>query len=132
MHGVGIYIYPDGVRYDGQYDRDKKQGYGLYRWTDGRLYEGWWFNGKQHGLGRYVEKDKGSRFGLWEHGKRLRWFDANETSQIISRKLDFTQYLIFKDEESLSSINAESTFAQPPNYASIMAKVKLALNIPNL
>ena len=46
MHGYGIYIYSDGVRYDGQYHKDKKQGYGVYKWTDGRLYEGWWIGGK--------------------------------------------------------------------------------------
>ena len=46
MQGHGIYIYADGVRYDGQYFMDKKEGYGVYFWTDGRKYEGWWHKGK--------------------------------------------------------------------------------------
>ena len=58
MAGVGIYIYADGVRYDGQYHNDKKEGYGLYVWTDGRSYEGWLYKGKQHGLGTYIDGNK--------------------------------------------------------------------------
>jgi hypothetical protein len=34
------------VRYDGEYQADKKEGYGIYYWTDGRRYEGWWHKGK--------------------------------------------------------------------------------------
>ena len=33
MHGMGIYIYTDGVTYEGEYKEDKKTGYGLYFWT---------------------------------------------------------------------------------------------------
>ena len=46
MQGYGIYIYADGVRYDGMYNNDKKDGFGIYYWTDGRRYEGWWKNGR--------------------------------------------------------------------------------------
>ena len=83
MQGHGIYLYSDGVRYDGQYNDDKKDGYGIYLWTDGRRYEGWWYKGKQHGLGVYIDTVKSTlKFGLWEHGKRMRWFDDSETSLI--------------------------------------------------
>jgi len=46
MSGYGITLYPDGIRYDGQYLLDKKQGFGIYKWADGRVYEGWWHAGK--------------------------------------------------------------------------------------
>jgi hypothetical protein len=83
MHGVGIYIYTDGVTYEGQYKEDKKTGYGLYYWTDGRKYEGWWYNGKQHGLGIYKDPSKGKvKYGLWEHGKRVTWFNQTTIEQI--------------------------------------------------
>jgi len=76
MQGFGIYIYADGVRYDGEYLADKKEGYGIYYWTDGRRYEGWWHKGKQHGLGTYIDNAKSSiKYGLWENGKRVKWFD---------------------------------------------------------
>ena len=40
MHGEGIYTWPDGRKYLGEYSRDKKEGYGTYYWPDGRCYEG--------------------------------------------------------------------------------------------
>lgn len=83
MSGHGIYLYADGVRYDGEYVDDKKDGYGIYYWTDGRKYEGYWYKGKQHGLGWYVDAGKKTlKYGLWEHGKRIRWFDDTEVQQI--------------------------------------------------
>ena len=60
MQGHGIYKYADGVRYDGEYKQDKKDGFGHYYWTDGRKYSGWWAKGKQHGLGTYEDQNKGS------------------------------------------------------------------------
>ena len=67
MHGWGVYIYSDGVRYNGQFLNDKKQGYGIYTWTDGRKYEGYWYKGKQHGIGTYFDdKKKSGKEGLWE------------------------------------------------------------------
>ena len=83
MQGHGIYIYADGVRYDGQYLNDKKEGYGLYYWTDGRQYEGWWSAGKQHGLGTYIDNTKQSvKYGLWEAGRRIKWFDEQQVMLI--------------------------------------------------
>lgn len=83
-------IQADGIRYDGQFQLDKKEGYGLYKWTDGRMYEGWWHKGKQHGIGTYHEPTKRSiRYGILENGKRLRWFDKTETSQIAQGLLNF-------------------------------------------
>ena len=76
MDGMGIYIYTDGVTYEGQYKDDKKTGYGLYYWTDGRKYEGWWYKGKQHGLGIYTDPTKNKvKYGLWEIGQRRSWFN---------------------------------------------------------
>jgi hypothetical protein len=76
MHGYGMYLYADGNRYDGRYEKDKKEGYGIYSWTDGRGYEGYWASGKQHGLGIYSDsRRKSIKYGLWENGKRIAWFD---------------------------------------------------------
>ena len=54
MHGRGNYKWPDGRRYEGEYENDKKhvimiikvKGFGSYIWNDGRRYEGFWLNGK--------------------------------------------------------------------------------------
>lgn len=55
MDGKGIFRWPDGKTYEGEYVKDKKQGKGTYKWPDGRVYEGGWHNGKQHGEGIYTD-----------------------------------------------------------------------------
>ena len=40
MHGKGIYSWPDGRKYDGDYKEDKKHGIGTYTWADGKKYIG--------------------------------------------------------------------------------------------
>jgi hypothetical protein len=42
MHGVGIFTWHDGRRYEGEYFDDKKQGQGVFTWPDGRKYDGQW------------------------------------------------------------------------------------------
>lgn len=76
MHGQGIYLWQDGRRYEGEYMHDKKHGYGVYTWADGRIYEGEWALGKQHGKGRYIQADGTVRVGLWQNGNRLRWLEG--------------------------------------------------------
>ena len=73
---MGIYIYSDGVVYEGQFEEDKKTGFGIYKWLDGRQYEGYWHKGKQHGLGILFDDKKlfKQRHGLWEQGKRITLF----------------------------------------------------------
>ena len=46
MEGSGIFTWPDGRKYDGEYVDDKKEGNGIFYWPDGRKYEGGWKNGK--------------------------------------------------------------------------------------
>ena len=36
LHGKGIYSWPDGRQYEGDFVDDKKQGYGSYTWADGK------------------------------------------------------------------------------------------------
>jgi hypothetical protein len=53
MHGKGVFTWPDGRKYEGDYLDDKKEGFGVFYWPDGRMYKGQWANGKQHGEGHY-------------------------------------------------------------------------------
>ena len=53
-HGQGVYTWPDGRKYEGAYENDKKAGFGIYTWADGRKYEGFWAKGKQHGSGQFI------------------------------------------------------------------------------
>tara|TARA_B110000305_G_C18976336_1_gene419551 strand:+ start:232 stop:372 length:141 start_codon:yes stop_codon:yes gene_type:complete len=46
MEGRGVFGWPDGRKYEGDYVNDKKEGSGNFYWPDGRKYEGGWKNGK--------------------------------------------------------------------------------------
>jgi hypothetical protein len=74
MDGKGVFIWPDGRKYEGEYKDDKKEGYGEFEWDGGKKYKGYWKNGKQHGEGiLYNSKNKTWRKGIWENGKRIKW-----------------------------------------------------------
>lgn len=46
MDGDGLYTWPDGRNYAGQYLNDKKHGRGKYTWANGKTYDGDWKDGK--------------------------------------------------------------------------------------
>ncbi len=98
MEGMGVYVWNDGRKYEGEYKDDKKHGYGVYVWADGRCYKGFWSRGKQHGLGQYLipgnssGKEEVTRHGLWEDGKRIKWFETSKEIEDISvGQYDYTQ-----------------------------------------
>jgi len=49
---------------------DMKEGFGIFVWPDGRKYEGFWLRGKQHGVGKYTTTDGVSKTANWKDGKR--------------------------------------------------------------
>ena len=46
MHGTGIFTWPDGRCYKGDYVNDLKEGYGEFYWPSGKIYKGAWTAGK--------------------------------------------------------------------------------------
>ena len=129
MHGYGVYIYADGVTYEGQYVLDKKEGFGCYRWMDGRLYEGYWFKGKQHGIGTYTDKEKGSKkFGIWENSKRLKWLNQDAIDLINKQQFDVGAQ--FTDPENSKKGCVEGwKFSKPEDFDKNMQQIKEVLNI---
>ena len=76
MWGNGMFMWPDGRIYKGEYVDDKKEGFGTYYWPDGRKYEGMWKNGFQNGEGELYDPNlKQKRKGLWKHGKVVKWLE---------------------------------------------------------
>jgi hypothetical protein len=123
MEGLGIYIWNDGRRYEGQYKDDKKHGFGVYTWADGRAYEGYWFKGKQHGIGTYlVAKDNKVKFGLWEDGKRIEWFNEEDVISINKGALDYTNF--FKHSDSHEMVDPNASFSKPYGFEEKMNDIK--------
>ncbi len=54
---------------------DKKEGHGIFYWPDGRRYDGQWSDGKQHGVGIYTAASGKSKNGTWQEGTRINWLD---------------------------------------------------------
>ena len=76
MNGRGKLTWPDGRKYEGNFEDDKRHGVGTYWWKDGRVYRGMWEKGQQHGKGYIRNKpNQEEKKGLWEHGKRVQWLD---------------------------------------------------------
>ncbi len=73
---AGPFLFKDKTIYCGQWSvHGKKQGYGIYIKPDGSKYEGLWNNDKIEGLGRYIDKNgnyyEGNYYlilGNWKNG----------------------------------------------------------------
>jgi len=50
-HGTGIFTYPNGEKYDGNFTNGEKSGFGRFEFPGG-FYEGHWEAGRYHGRGR--------------------------------------------------------------------------------
>ena len=70
MNGTGRLDWPDGRVMEGHFDEGLLKGEGLCSWADGSRYEGHFKNGLMHGPGRFFWPDGSGFEGLFEDGKR--------------------------------------------------------------
>jgi hypothetical protein len=42
MHGYGEFTYPDGIKYQGEFENGKQKGVGMYKYPDGTHYKSDW------------------------------------------------------------------------------------------
>ncbi len=118
MHGKGTYVWPDGKKYVGNFNMDKKDGFGVFSWPDGRQYEGSFKNGKQHGNGKFRSPKGAVKRGVWEDGKLKQWVavvlpDGTEkpiTEQSSPSRVD--------PNKLTSTVNAESAVPATSNVGS--------------
>jgi hypothetical protein len=79
MDGKGKFKFKDGREYFGNYLNDLKEGYGIFTWPKGMIYKGNWKQGKQHGEGNLFIPDSSQENGgswskgIWNEGKILKW-----------------------------------------------------------
>ena len=57
MHGKGLYKWPEGGEYEGEYVNGIKEGQGIFTWEDGKIFKGPFTNGKPHGKGILIFND---------------------------------------------------------------------------
>ena len=63
-----------------------KHGFGIYYWPNGKRFEGNWENGRQHGEGKYIFPEKYVKYGIWDKGNRIKYtkiiyLDKNDNSK---------------------------------------------------
>lgn len=81
MHGTGVYTWPDGKRYQGEYKKGLKEGWGVYTWKNGKEYTGTWKDGKQDGYGSIrIHSKYEQKKGLWKDGTFVQWIEVEDQS----------------------------------------------------
>ncbi len=68
-NGTGTFVYPDGSRYEGEWENGKENGFGVCHLADGERYRGEWRDGKRSGKGTCVFSDGKVYSGQWDDGK---------------------------------------------------------------
>jgi hypothetical protein len=68
-NGRGIFVYPSGAKYIGDFKDGEIHGIGVCYYTDGSKYQGEWQNRYPHGKGTKTYADGYRHTGLWYKGK---------------------------------------------------------------
>ena len=68
--GKGVYTWPSGAKYDGDYVDDKKHGKGVMTWPDGRKYDGDYVDDKMHGKGVMTSPHGRKYRSEWQNDSR--------------------------------------------------------------
>ncbi len=66
--GVGVFCWPEGRRYEGNFSQDRRHGFGIMLWPNGRWYAGYWRDGAKDGEGIECEDEVRS------HGLNMQHF----------------------------------------------------------
>jgi len=67
-NGIGVYIWKNGERYEGDFSGSKQNGKGTYHWPDRSKYVGEWKNARRHGKGIYYFPNLKKKSGIWRDG----------------------------------------------------------------
>ncbi len=69
-NGKGIFTYPDGAKYEGEFVNNEKKGLGMFTWPNGAKYEGEFDEGTANGRGTEYGPDGSKvRSGVWANGE---------------------------------------------------------------
>ena len=66
--GVGVYEYPSGASYEGQWNNNQKEGFGVYKFAKGGSYAGGFKRGSFHGTGLRFMRSGGVKSGRFQDG----------------------------------------------------------------
>jgi hypothetical protein len=78
--GINTYTYPDGSKYEGEWQNNKRHGRGIWTRPDGMQFDGEWVNDKPDGQGTLSLPNGQKRIGLWKEGKILEEYKQEEST----------------------------------------------------
>ena len=112
-NGQGMYIYPSGAIYNGEFKNGEINGTGVCQYSDGSSYRGSWKNRYPDGIGTRTYADGTVRVGLWKQGQPVdeegNILDAwVEEDNLFSEGFDIQSGCISGD-----CTNGRGTFAYP-------------------
>jgi hypothetical protein len=69
-NGKGIFLFPNGDKYEGDFENSHLKGYGTYTDFRGNVYVGYFKDDKFNGLGKFMRNDGTKYIGEFVNGKR--------------------------------------------------------------
>ena len=69
IEGKGLMTWPNGDRYEGNFDRGHMSGKGKFVGANGVSYDGNWLNDQYNGQGKYISAEGEVMEGIWRAGK---------------------------------------------------------------
>ncbi len=128
-YGFGVYIFPNGDRYDGYFNNHKLNGFGYYSEASGKKYTGEFKDNKFHGVGKHESLLDGTYYiGQFENGIRQglgtfyfskTYFDKGkwENNRFVE-KAEFPEFVV-KDPNIFSQDVITIIKAAPDGFTSI-------------
>ena len=80
---------PEFDEYEGEYERDKKNGFGIYKWADGSEYEGFFKDDLKEGEGTVRYKNGKIAKMLWSQGEPVKKLYSEEEKKYRESRRKF-------------------------------------------
>lgn len=69
QNGEGVFVYDDGSKYEGHFERGGRNGFGQHWFANGERYEGTWKDNEMHGTGTKFLVTGKKLSGVWHMGE---------------------------------------------------------------
>ena len=132
--GVGVYTYPSGAVYEGEWNNNVQAGYGVYLFAKGGSYAGQFRRGSFNGMGLRFLRNGGVKSGRFEEGDFVEALGMDASDEAASKAADASNAARKAAETSqIQETNAQAAarivskiLTFPPMVALILAGVATA------
>jgi predicted permease len=137
--GFGVYEYPSGATYEGQWNNNQKEGFGVYRFAKGGSYAGEFRRGAFDGFGLRFMRSGGVKSGRFEEGAFVEALGMDASDAASSKAAEASKAARKAAEASKNRDESNARFASrviaktltfPPFAALIIASVVASSGAP--